>query len=62
MEVDLTGKIVWEWWFFDHVIQDFDANKSNYVGSGKTAWISTMRPSCQVGVLVAGGHLYWNFV
>jgi outer membrane protein assembly factor BamB len=29
------------------------------VASGKTAWISAMRPSCQVGVLVAHGHLYW---
>jgi outer membrane protein assembly factor BamB len=27
--------------------------------SGLMAWMSTMRPSCQVGVLVAGGHLYW---
>ncbi len=29
------------------------------LASGKTAWISAMRPSCQVGVLVAHGHLYW---
>jgi hypothetical protein len=36
VEVDMNGKIVWEWWFFDHVIQDFDATKKNYVGSGKT--------------------------
>jgi hypothetical protein len=36
VEVDLAGNIVWEWWFFDHVIQDFDAGKSNYVESVKT--------------------------
>ena len=36
VEVDMSGAIVWEWWFLDHVIQDFDASKSNYVGSGKT--------------------------
>jgi outer membrane protein assembly factor BamB len=29
------------------------------LASGKTGWISAMRPSCQVGVLVAHGHLYW---
>jgi hypothetical protein len=36
VEVDKSGNIVWEWWFFDHVIQSFDATKSNYVGVGKT--------------------------
>jgi hypothetical protein len=36
VEVDTSGNIIWEWWFFDHVIQDFDATKSNYVGVGKT--------------------------
>lgn len=36
VEVDMAGNIVWEWCFYDHLIQDFDANKSNYVGSGKT--------------------------
>jgi hypothetical protein len=35
VEVDMSGNIVWEWWFFDHVIQDFDATKLNYVGTGK---------------------------
>jgi len=36
IEVDLSGTVVWEWCFFDHGIQDFDAGKSNYVGAGKT--------------------------
>jgi outer membrane protein assembly factor BamB/SAM-dependent methyltransferase len=27
--------------------------------SGKPQWISPMRPSCQVGVVIAHGHLYW---
>jgi len=33
--VDGSGAVVWEWWFFDHGIQNFDAAKSNYVGVGK---------------------------
>ncbi len=36
VEVDMAGNIVWEWCFYDHLIQNFDASKSNYVGSGKT--------------------------
>ncbi len=36
VEVDLQGNVVWEWWFFDHVVQDVDATKANYVGDGKT--------------------------
>ncbi len=27
--------------------------------SGQMQWISPMRPSCHVGVIIAGGHLYW---
>ena len=29
------------------------------LASGKPQWISPMRPSCHVGVVIAGGHLYW---
>jgi outer membrane protein assembly factor BamB len=29
------------------------------MATGRTQWISTMRPSCHVGVLIASGHLYW---
>ena len=36
VEVDMQGKVVWEWWFFDHVVQDVDPTKANYVGQGKT--------------------------
>jgi len=36
VEVDLSGNIVWEWGFYDHLIQSFDAAKSNYVATGKT--------------------------
>jgi gluconolactonase len=36
VEVDMDGHIVWEWWFFDHVVQDVDPTKANYVGEGKT--------------------------
>ena len=36
VEVDLQGKVVWEWFFLDHTIQDVDPSKPNYVGAGKT--------------------------
>ena len=35
VEVDMNGNVVWEWWFFDHVVQDVDPAKPNYVGEGK---------------------------
>ena len=31
VEVDMNGNIVWEWWFFNHGVQDIDASKANYV-------------------------------
>lgn len=34
VEIDMAGNIVWEWWFYDHLIQDYSATKSNYVGVG----------------------------
>ncbi|MHC4718473.1 MAG: hypothetical protein ACYS5V_15995, partial [Planctomycetota bacterium] len=36
VEVDMKGNVVWEWWFFDHVIQDAEPDKPNHVGKGKT--------------------------
>lgn len=36
IEMDMNGNIVWEWWSFDHVIQDLFPDKVNYVGEGKT--------------------------
>ncbi|MFC1806194.1 aryl-sulfate sulfotransferase [Planctomycetota bacterium] len=35
VEVDMQGNVVWEWWFFDHVVQDVDPPKKNHVGRGK---------------------------
>ena len=36
IEVDMRGNVVWEWWFFDHVVQDIDPAKPNHVGAGRT--------------------------
>ena len=33
IEVDMQGNIIWEWWFFDHLIQDSVPDKDNYVGN-----------------------------
>jgi len=33
VEVDMKGNVVWEWWFFDHLVQDLDPGKANYVSS-----------------------------
>ena len=30
VEIDMDGNIIWEWRFFDHVVQDIDATKDNY--------------------------------
>jgi len=30
VEVDMKGNIIWEWSFFDHVVQDIDVSKSTY--------------------------------
>ena len=32
----MQGKVVWEWGFFDHAVQDVDPSKPNFVGAGKT--------------------------
>jgi len=37
VEIDMDGKIVWEWRFFDHTVHDVDPTKPNYVGEGRTA-------------------------
>lgn len=29
------------------------------LATGRTQWISAVRPSCHVGVVIANGHLYW---
>lgn len=30
VEVDRAGNVIWEWWFFDHVVQDIDPTKPTY--------------------------------
>jgi outer membrane protein assembly factor BamB len=37
----------------------YDGTTRLDMGTGKPQWISPMRPSCQVGVIPANGHLYW---
>lgn len=32
VEVDLSGNIIWEWWFFDHAVQDIDPSKTSTYG------------------------------
>ena len=36
VEMDMNGNVVWEWNIFDHIIQDVDPTKDNYVSKGKT--------------------------
>ena len=36
VEVDMQGKVVWGWCFFDHVVQDLDPSKPNHVDGGKS--------------------------
>mgnify|MGYP003353006825 FL=1 len=35
VEIDANGRVLWEWSFFDHAVQDIDATKANHVGAGK---------------------------
>lgn len=30
VEVDMQGNVIWEWCFFDHVVQDIDPSKATY--------------------------------
>jgi hypothetical protein len=32
VEVDLSGNVIWEWWFFDHAVQDIDPSKTSTYG------------------------------
>ncbi|MFV0437289.1 MAG: aryl-sulfate sulfotransferase [Desulfopila sp.] len=37
IEMDKNGNVIWEWWFFDHVVQDYDKTKKNYGDPGARA-------------------------
>ncbi len=61
VEVDASGTIVWEWCFFDHMVQDLDATKSNYVGTGKTVADFPHRLNINLaGHLLKGDWLHCN--
>lgn len=30
VEVDMKGNVIWEWWFFDHIVQELYPSKANY--------------------------------
>ncbi len=36
VEVDMAGNIVWEWSFWEHLVQDIDPARANYIGEGET--------------------------
>jgi hypothetical protein len=36
IEIDMDGNIIWEYRFFDHLIQDLDPLRPDYAGKGKT--------------------------
>ena len=36
VEVDMSGNIVWEWCFFDHIVQDYRRQQAELRGRGKT--------------------------
>lgn len=63
VEVDMSTNIVWEWSFYDHLIQDFDAGKSNYVGAGKTIADYPGRLNANIpGLPVQGDWLHCNSI
>jgi outer membrane protein assembly factor BamB len=37
----------------------YDGTTRLDLGAGQPRWIAPMRPSCHVGVVIAGGRLYW---
>ncbi|HEX7897289.1 MAG TPA: PQQ-binding-like beta-propeller repeat protein [Planctomycetota bacterium] len=41
------------------VFRGYEGTTRLDVSSGKPQWINVMRPSCQVGVITASGHLLW---
>ena len=51
VEVDSQGTVVWEWRFRDHLVQDIDSSKLNYVGSGRSIADYPQRLDINWGVL-----------
>ena len=62
IEVDMKGNIVWEWWSFDHVIQDIDPTKPNYVGEGKTIADYPGKLDMNWGRGVSGDFVHFNSI
>lgn len=56
VEVDATGTIVWEWCFFDHLVQDYSAAKANYVGTVGTGTTIATCPG-RLNINLAGHNL-----
>jgi len=63
VEVNMAGTVVWEWWFFDHLIQDYSASKSNYVGTGMTISNYPGRLNANIpGLPIASDWLHCNAI
>ena len=51
VEVDSSGTVIWEWRFRDHLVQDVNPSKQNYVGSGRSIADYPQRLDINWGVL-----------
>lgn len=51
VEIDSSGTVIWEWRFRDHLVQDIDSSKQNYVGSGRSIADYPQRLDINWGVL-----------
>ena len=60
VELDLKGNVVWEWNVFDHLIQDVDPTKENYVGKGKTIADYPQKMDANFGGGRAGDWIHTN--
>ena len=60
VEVDMDGNIVWEWWAFNHLVQDIDPSKENYVGAGNKISYYPGRLDINWGKTVRRDWLHFN--